>query len=302
MFNKIFAPLLLVILLGINVESLAQDGDDFTEIRQIEDSMLFTADSMYHAFIPDERAIYTERFVKQLVQALKEPDSWSYTFPKLKEQINIIYPEDKSFRIFNWGIAPTEHTRRYYGAIQLPGEELKLFPLIDYSSKIKDCIEDTVLTNGKWFGGIIYKLIPQTVDGEIVYTVFSLNASSPISNKKMLDPMVITEEGVTFGAQIFEYNSTCHPEKLINRFVIEYKKEVQASMNWEEDFNAIFFDRLVSQVNDPNRKYTYVPSGRYDGFKWKGSKWSFVENLIPIDNREDGEAPVPSPKFKKEKD
>lgn len=300
MFNKIFAPLLLVILLGIDNVSFAQD--DFEEIRQIEDSMLLMADSMYHAPIPDDRAAYTERFVKHLVEALQEPNSFDYQFPKLKELINIMYPEDRSFRIFNWGIAPTEHTRRYYGAVQLPGEDLKLFPLIDYSSKIKDCLEDTVLTDGKWLGGIIYKIIPQKVDGEIVYTVFSLNASSPISNKKMLDPMIITEEGVTFGAPIFEYNSRCHPEKLINRFVIEYKKDVQASMNWEEDFDAIFFDRLVSQVNDPNRRYTFVPSGRYDGFKWRGNKWSFVKDLIPIDMREDGEAPVPSPKFKKEKD
>lgn len=287
---------MLVILLGITNKTNAQD--DFSVIQQIEDSMLYTADSMYHAFIPDERAIYTERFVKQLVQALKEPDSWNYKFPKLGELINIIYPEDKSFRIFNWGIAPTEHTRRYYGAIQLPTAELKLFPLIDYSSKIKDCVEDTVLTGGKWMGGIIYKLMPQKVNGEMVYTVFTMNASSPLSNKKMLDPMIITEEGVRFGAPIFEYNSTCHPEKLVNRFVIEYKKDVHASMNWEDDFSAIYFDRLVSQVNDPRRKYTYVPSGNYDGFKWKGNKWGFVENLIPIDYREDGQAPTPKPKFK----
>lgn len=300
MFNKIFAPFLLVIFLGINDNSFAQKP--FAELKQVEDSMLFTADSMYHAFIPDDRAGYTERFIKQLVEALKYDNSWSYEFPKLKELINIIYPEDRSFRIFNWAIAPTEHTRRYYGAVQLPGEELKLFPLIDYTSKIKDCLEDTVLTDGKWLGGLIYRVMPREVDGETVYTVFSLNASSPISNKKMLDPMIVTEDGVTFGAPIFEYNSPCHPEKLINRFVIEYKKEVQASMNWEEEFSAIYFDKLVSQVNDPNRKYTYVPSGSYDGFKWKGDKWSYIQNLIPIEIREDGEAPAPKPQSKKEKE
>lgn len=300
MFNKLFAPLLLVILLGVSNISHAQE--DLAEIKQIEDSMLFTADSMYHAFIPDDRAGYTERFVRQLVQALKYENSWNYEFPKLNELVNIIYPEDKSFRIFNWAIAPTEHTRRYYGAVQLPGEELKLFPLVDYTSKIKSCLEDTVLTRGKWLGGLIYRIIPQQVDGQTVYTLFSLNASSPISNKKMLDPMIVTEEGVIFGAPIFEYNSQCHPEKLVNRFVIEYKKEVQASMNWEEDFSAIYFDKLVSQVNDPNRKYTFVPSGSYDGFKWRGSKWGYVQNLIPIDIREDGEAPTPKPKFKKEKE
>ncbi len=294
MLNRMYALLLPVALLFFGSSAHAQDRDD--KLSRMEDSLLVVADSMYHAYIPDFRINYTEKFVKQLVQALKQPNSWSYEFPKLKEVINIIYPDDRSFRVFNWVIAPTEVTRRYYGAIQMPTEELKLFPLIDYSSELKKCAEDTVLTKGKWYGGLIYRIMPQNVDGETVYTVFSLNASSPLSNKKILDPLIISDTGVVFGAQIFEYNSTCKPERLINRFILEYKKEVQVSMNWDDEFKAIYFDRLVSQVNDPNRKYTYVPSGQYDGFKWKGDKWSFVQNLIPIDIREDGEAPVPSPK------
>lgn len=298
MFNKIYAHLLLVVLLGVSTISYAQDG--MSKIIQMEDSMLVTADSMYHAFIPDDRAIYTERFVKQLVQALKQPGSWNYDFPKLKEEISIMYPDDKSFRIFNWGIAPTDVTRRYYGAIQLPGETLKLFPLVDYTSELKKCAEDTVLTNGKWLGGLIYKIIPQDVDGQTVYTLFSLNASSSISNKKILDPMILTEKGVVFGAPIFGVNSECKPGERINRFILEYKKEVQVSMNWDTEFNAIYFDKLVSQVNDPNRKYTYVPSGQYDGLKWRNGSWVYVENLIPIDIRQDGQAPVPNPKFKPE--
>ncbi len=294
MLYRIAIPLILIISLFIGTGAHAQD--DANKISRIEDSLLITADSMYHAFIPDFRIEYTEKFVKQLVQALKQPGSWNYEFPKLKEIINIMYPDDKSFRIFNWVIAPTEVTRRYYGAIQLPSESLKLFPLIDYSSEIKKCAEDTVLTRGKWYGGMIYRIMPQKVDGETIYTVFSLNASSPISNKKILDPMIVTDTGVIFGAEIFEYHSSCNPDKPVKRFILEYKKEVQASMNWDDEFSAIYFDRLVSQVNDPKRKYTYVPSGQYDGFKWKGDKWSFVQNLIPIDVREDGEAPVPNPK------
>lgn len=300
MFNKLWTPLLLVVFLSISAKSYAQT--DLKRIQQIEDSMLITADSMYHSFIPDDRAAYTERFVKQLVQALKVTGSWNYEFPKLQQEINIIYPEDKSFRIFNWGIAPTEITRRYYGAVQLPEENLKLFPLFDYSDKLKKCTEDTVLTKGVWFGGIIYKIMATKVDGEPVYNLFTLNAASAISNKKILDPMIITDDGVTFGAPIFDIPSTCRPEYPRKRFILEYKKEVQASMNWDTDFNAIYFDRLVSQVNDPNRKYTFVPSGQYDGLKWKNEKWVYVENLIPIDIREDGEAPTPNPKFKQEKD
>jgi hypothetical protein len=51
------------------------------------------------------------------------------------------------------------------------------------------------------------------------------------------------------------------------------------------------FDRLASQVNDPARKYTYIPTGQYDGFRWDGAQWSYVQDLIPPLILKDGEAP-----------
>lgn len=302
MRGKYFLTFILFLLSFTCFSAYAQDDStethyDFSLIRQMEDSMLITVDSMYYAFLPDDRPMYTQRFVRQLLKALKVPNSWKYEFPKLKEEINITYSPDKEFRIFNWVIAPSLNGRRYYGAIQLPTEELKLYPLVDYSLGMKKCEEDNVLTNGKWFGGLIYRIIPKEVDGETIYTIFSANGANPLSTRKILDPMVLTEKGPVFGAPIFDITSECRTGERINRFIIEYKKDVQASMNWDKEYEAIVFDRLVSQNNDPNRKYTYVPTGQYDGFKWKGEQWSFVKNLIPIELREDGEAPTPTPIF-----
>ena len=98
MLYRIAIPLILFAALFSGSGANAQD--ETSKISQMEDSLLVTADSMYHAFIPDFRIEYTEKFVKQLVQTLKQPNSWSYDFPKLKEIINITYPDDKSFRIF----------------------------------------------------------------------------------------------------------------------------------------------------------------------------------------------------------
>jgi hypothetical protein len=110
-----------------------------------------------------------------------------------------------------------------------------------------------------------------------------------------MDPMELTPNGPVFGAPIFNVRSQTNPSARINRFVMEYKKEVSASLNWDTEMNVVYFDKLVSQVNDPNRKYTYVPSGEYDGFRWQGSEWGYVTNLIPIEMRKDGEAPEAAP-------
>jgi hypothetical protein len=62
-------------------------------------------------------------------------------------------------------------------------------------------------------------------------------------------------------------------------------------MNWDEELKAILFDDIASQINDPNRKYTFVPTGQYNGLRWSNGKWKFVNNLIPVLELQDGKAP-----------
>lgn len=268
--------------------------EELQKLKLMEDSLLVTADSMYSELplIPEERNELLKKFVRQLKTALQVNNSWQYGFDTLGTRINIVYPEDKSFRIFNWAMAPTPVTRRYYGALQMPSDKLKLYPLVDYSQEMTKGAEDSVLTGSKWMGCLYYRIIDKEVDGHKVYTLFGLNASSAISNKKLLDALTLTEEGPVFGAPIFGIRSQNFPSRRVNRFIMEYKKDVQVSMNWDEEQKAIYFDRLVSQVNDPNRKYTYVPSGAYDGFRWDGAEWKLVEDLIPVELRKDGDAPI----------
>jgi hypothetical protein len=230
-----------------------------------------------------------------LIRALKMPSSYNYPFNKLKDRVNLIYADDKSFRMFNWVIAaPNENNRRYYGAVQLPGEKLKLYGLVDYSDKMNASPEDSVLTEGKWFGALYYRIMTNEVDGQPVYTLFGVNESNPISKRKILDAMVMTERGPKFGAPIFGLTSK-KTNQPINRFVLEYKKNVQVSLNWDDDRKAIYYDRLASEQNDPNRKYTFVPSGQYDGFRWQGEKWVHQKDLIPVQELKDGQAPSGTP-------
>ena len=288
--------LLLISFCALPAFARAQSGAispvDLRVMQQMEDSLNITADSMYGAFLSDTRIAYSARFARQLVKALRVPNSWSYDFPKLSKRVFVLYPDDKAFRIFNWDIAPSEITRRYYGAIQMPSETLKLYGLVDYSQEIGKAAEDTVLDNGKWYGCVYYRIRQEEIDGQKVYTLFGLNAAGRLSNKKVLDPLVFTESGPVFGAPIFNVRSEAHPNERINRFILEYKKDVQVAMNWDAERNNIYFDNLVSQVNDPARKYTYVASGQIDGFRWNGRQWDYVQNIVTIVPRKDGQAPI----------
>lgn len=256
-------------------------------LAAMEDSLLTAADSMYNALIPDTREEYSRRFARALVRALKTEGSWEYPFEKLNTRINVLYPDDKAFRIFNWAIAPDENTRRYFGAIQMPADELKLYGLVDYSAGITKGAEDSVMSGGRWFGALYYRINTQELNGGKIYTLFGLNAVSPISNRKILDAMRITPDGPVFGAPIFNTM-----QGRANRFVLEFKKGVQVSLNWDVTLKAIYFDDLVSQTNDPTRKYTYVPSGQVNGFRWTGESWRMIQDIVPIVPRQEGQAPV----------
>lgn len=268
---------------------------DLERLHIMEDSLTVTADSMYESFLDDSHVFYSERFVKQLVRALKIPNSYYYPFDSIKKVINIIYADDNKFRILNWAVKPTAVTKRYYGAIQMNQEQLKLHGLIDYSEQLGKGAEDSILTDRKWFGALYYRIMSREVQGQRVYMLFGLNTGSSVSNKKVLDPMVITDRGTMFGAPIFGVASDNFPQRRVNRFILEYKKDVQISMNWSEERQVIVFDKLVSQMNDPHRKYTYVPSGQYDGLKWGNDMWNYVRDLIPITILKDGEAPSDPP-------
>ena len=285
-----FACLSLLYLLTFSTSKAQQGG--VPTIMQLEDSLVKYADSMYGGFLPDTRIAYSERFAKQLVQALKTPDSWNYKFDKLNTKINILYPDDQAFRIFNWEIAPADEARRYYGAIQLPSSTLKLHGLVDYSQDFGKAAEDTVLTGGKWYGALYYRIHRETVEGQPVYILFGRNSANRQSNRKLLEPLHFEAAGPVFGAPVFNVRSTNRPTARVNRFMLEFKKDIQVGLNWDPNQRVIYFDNLVSQVNDPARKYTYVPSGQIDGFRFNGTGWDFVQDIVRMVPRKDGEAPI----------
>ena len=90
------------------------------------------------------------------MKALKTPKSFEYPFPQI-ERISIQYPQDSSFRIFTWQLFVGKDDYRYYGAIQLNTEELKLIPLVDRSYKIENP-KHQVLNNRNWYGALYYNI------------------------------------------------------------------------------------------------------------------------------------------------
>lgn len=292
---RAFAALSALFLLcasGFRAHAQRSAADfDKAFFKKMEDSLRVTADSLYNIMIPDFRVEQSEVFARQLVRTLKAPGSFNYPFDSLQNTINIITSPDNKFRIFNWPVAYSDVRIRYYAAIQLNTPELKLIPLFDKTELLSKPDPYKICSGEDWMGTLIYRIIPQETEEGTIYCLLGVNNGNPISNKKIIDPMKFVGNGVSFGAPIFAFGSSESKDKPVNRFILEYKKEASVGMNWDPEYNAIVFDELASEVNDPNRKYTFIPTGQYNGLRWLRGKWRMLENLIPISELKDGAAP-----------
>jgi len=79
-----------------------------------------------------------------------------------------------------------------------------------------------------------------------------------------------------------------------SRFSIEYKKDARTYVNYEPDLKLILFDHLISETDEPDFPWTYVPDGDYEGFKWQNGQWVHVNKVFNY-KLEDGQAPVGDP-------
>ncbi len=260
----------------LSVEALEQ-------FKKAEAEFMPTVDSMNRIGILDERISYAHDFVKALSQVLKQENSFAYPFEELSTKIHIIYPEDKSFRIFNWPVEYAPAHFRYYGAIQK--SDGTVIPLVDYSKKIEEIDPHKVFDNKTWFGQEYYRILTQKgPDGKPLYFVFGVHHDRQNTTIKMMDVLQFAGDKVTFGAPYFEKGNY--------RFVMEYQKGAQVSLNWDAERSMVVFDVLESEVSQPQRKHTLVANGELDALKWTNYQWQWVPNILPVLKLKDGQAPI----------
>lgn len=233
-------------------------------------------------------------FTKILVRSLIQNKSFQFPFDSLTT-ISKIYSPDSSFRIFTWQVVKDDEYCRQRGFIQLrnPAGNQKFIPLRDYS-EFTSADTDTIANNMAWIGAVYYRIILKEHLGKKYYTLLGYDENNTRSTKKWIDVLWFNELGVpTFGLPAaFSYAKDSAVKPDLNRFLLEYKKDARARMQYDEEMDMILFDHLISETNEPNKRYTYIPDGDYEGFQWKNGQWMHIDKVFDF-KLKDGEAPVP---------
>jgi len=243
-----------------------------------------------------QRAEACFQFIPALVQALKVKGSFDYPFDSL-ETVSIVKPPDHSFRIFTWQLRWGNGLFRHFGAIQMnsPGK-LALHPLFDYSDSLSK-VNVAALDAAQWFGALYYHIYEFKGKGKKYYVLFGFDQNDLWSSRKLLDVLYFENEKPLFGSPVFELKDSLGNKTLLNRFILEFKKDAIVSLNYSASDKMIVYDHLVApEERLADMKFTYIPDGTYEGFKLKKGKWLHVEKIKTININENDNPPVPVPR------
>jgi hypothetical protein len=268
---------------------------DLKMLRKKEDSLKqFVKNVMVDSFTAG-RMRSDSQFVKTLVRSLKIKNSFYFPFDSVTG-IGKLYAPDSSFRIITWQLSFDDYYCRQRGAIQFrtPDGSLRLVPLRDYSEFADDPM-DSVRSKDNWIGAVYYNIIQTKYNNKNYYTLFGFDANGVRSNKKWIEVLTFDNNQMpVFGGRFFSFEKDSAKKAPQFRYSIEYKKDASTTVNYDPDLKMILVDHLVSESNEDDLPYTFVPDGDYEGFKWENGKWLHVDKVFH-EKLEDGQAPVPDP-------
>lgn len=291
--KKLFGLLLVSILCQASfAQGISRTDHKF--LHQKQDSLKLLARKIIQGINADDRFNADSTFTRMLVRALKTPHSFHYPFDSL-ETVSRLYAPDSSFRIFTWQLVINDNVIRQHGAIQMKTHDgsLKLFPLID-KSDVTTSIADTIGNNYGWIGAIYYKIIQKKSSNQDYYTLLGFDENNIRSSRKIIEVLNFLNDEPTFGGRYFSYEEDSVFKTSQSRYVMEFKKDAGPRLSYDTDMDMIIVEHLVSESNEPKKKWTLVGDGDYEGFKWKNGKWVHVEKVFNYVTP-DGQAPVPNP-------
>ena len=289
----------IIILLFVNFSAKSQTISEanLKRLQKMEDSIkpfaadIVTADEWIDRFRADSF------FTRGLVRALLIPNSFYYNFDSLP--ISKLIAPDSSFKIYTWQVMKDFSYYRQRGAIQMRTEDgsLKLFPLFDISD-FTSYPTDSIRDNRHWIGAIYYKIILKSFNNKKYYTLLGSDENDERSNKKWIEVLSFDAAGnPQFGGKFFSYplNDPTKPKQPVARFCLEYKKDAGVRMNYDQRYDAIIFDHLTSEGDDANNKYSLIPYGDYEGFRWTNGVWKFLSNPFANVVFDDKQSAFPAP-------
>ena len=265
-------------------------------LSKYQDSLTQSAAKVFSSKSNADRFEQNAKLIKQLVNALKTPGSYAFSFDSLKT-ISVIKSPDLTFRIFSWSVPTDQGTYRFFGTIQMATKDgkLKLYPLIDGTEQFKD--DNEITTNKQWYGARYDEIVPVITSGQkTCYVLLGWKGNTQKTSKKVIEVLSFKDDALQFGKPLFE-NAKNTPLK--NRIVFEYNKLNSMTLRLDKKEQMIVFDHLTAF--DPKMEGNfefYASDSTFDGYRLAGDKFKLTENIEPVNEPSKQDEFYTDPKLK----
>lgn len=263
---------------GQNKQDSIPPDPNLDSLKAHEIRLRDLGDSMTLGITQTRRIYNLKKYIPLLVKTLEIPGAYEYPFDSLKF-MNILEPEDHSFRLLSWSLKYNDGTYRYYGAIwKKNADHLDLTPLrCDTGGYDVDNIDTLVTGPNPWLGALYYKMIPMKVKKQNYYILVGWDGFNYLTDRKFIDVLSFDENGApVFGAPIFDVKG-----KIQDRIVFYFSGNVTMTIKYIPEYNIITFDHLVppNPANQGNL-FSYVTDGSYDYLELKHGRWEWHDDLF----------------------
>jgi len=264
---------------------------DLKKLQLIDDSLGAYGAKILDEPLPANRLKADSMFTRMLVRALRISHSFYFSFDSM-QTAPVVYPDDSTFRLITWHYTLNDADYHQRGVLQMntPDGSLKMFPLFDVSD-YTEAPQDSIRTPQNWIGAVYYKIIQKRREGNNVYTLLGYDENNDKTTRKWMEILTFNHNGEPRWGGNFVIPGNA-ASKNQQRFLMEYKKESSAKLNYDPDEDLIIMDHLVSESNQPERKNTLVPGGDYEAFKWVNGNWENDPKLF-TQSLGDGNEPHP---------
>lgn len=268
---------------------------DLKVLQVKEDSLQKLAEDFITDSLTAGRMRSDSLFVKTLIRTLQVKNSFYYPFDSVYG-VSRVYAPDSTFRILSWNLSFDQYYSRQRAAIQYntPDGSLRLTPLLDVSEFTENA-NDSVRTKNNWIGAVYYRIIKTEHNAKNFYTLIGFDNYSAMSNKKWIEVLTFdNRKEPVFGGPFFSFENDSIKKPVQHRYHIEYKKDARAVLEYDPELELIIIDHLISETDEPEKKFTYIPDGDVEAFQWKNGKWVHIDKLFDF-KLQDGEFPMPAP-------
>ena len=252
------------------------------KLQKAQSELLSLSYTMHTDSSEEARFYACKLLIKDLVGALKTPNSFHFDFSDLKG-VKVIMAPDSSFRFFTWELHVNREEYRHYGAIQYNTGELKLLPLIDRGDQLRQNPETAVTTNTNWLGYVIYDIVRGgTYEGKPYYFLFGYDRHAALSRQKILDVFYFDGAGMpVFGLPVFAvYTPEGHLLEDHTRLVLTYSAEANVAMRFEAETSRIVYENLII-AQAPDGGPISLPDGSYHALEYgTDGRWHEVSKVF----------------------